>query len=65
MMMNDTMLKMHLDATVTERLAEAQQVYEVGRARRLIDLLGALRRVQAELEIAGPARPRFATRAQR
>jgi len=63
MIIHDAFAKMYLDAAVGERLAEARRTYEVRRTRRLCDLLGALRRVQAELELAERRLPReFAPR---
>lgn len=56
-MMNDTALKMFMDQEVAARLAEAKRGYELRRARRLSDLLGAIRRVQDELDLADHAAP--------
>jgi hypothetical protein len=49
---NDTILKMYMDGEVRERVELARQGYELRRTKRLGDLIGALRRVQAELDIA-------------
>ena len=49
---NDRLLKMYMDGEVRERIEVARHGYELRRTERLRDLIGALRRVQAELDIA-------------
>jgi len=49
---NDIVLKMYMDDEVRQRVEQARQGYELRRTERLRDLIGALRRVQVELDIA-------------